>query len=276
MRVTLSISQLAVALLSLTPVASAMSWPEWLPEPDALVVRQATSASATPTSDKTAKSDATPTSATKKVITTNLNTGGVTETGSNKNSTKTKSGNSKHTLYNPQDPAGAVVMKTPSITQGTQMYKIGDFVTWGWNYTNLQGTPTAVDVLVSCSKATQTWTLTQNMTFATAGSFTWDTGAYQETAIASPLLVEQYTLLIHDSDGPITATPEPGYLSPFSGFLFGLYTPRPYTPLGEWKCVTCSAGVSDMERRALGGAVAMSVLTVLSFTWFVGGIGALL
>jgi hypothetical protein len=169
------------------------------------------------------------------------------------------------------DPAGNVVMVTPAITMGSQLYKIGDYVTWGWNYTNLQGPPTAIDVLVSCSKASNTWTLTQNMTFATEASYTWDTNAYQQTAIQSPLLTEEYTLLIYDAESSVSATAEAGYLAPYSGFRFGLYVPKPYTPLGEWKCVTCSAGVSDMDRRALGAALIMSVVTVLSFTWFVTG-----
>lgn len=179
-------------------------------------------------------------------------------------------------MFDPQLPAGGVVMMTPAITEGSQLYKIGDYITLGWNYTGLKATPTAVDVLVSNSNAVQTWTLTRNMTFATKGSFTWDTNQYSKTAVASPLLVDQYTLLIHDSDGAMTATPEAGYLAPFSGFIFGLYTPKPYTPLSEWQCSACSAAVSDMERRALGGALAMSIITVLSFTWFVGGFGALL
>jgi len=213
------------------------------------------------------------------VIQTNLNTGGITQTGSNTagaTGNNTRTSPPRKTMFNPVEPAGGVVMQTPAITQGTQLYKIGDHITLGWNYTNLQGTPTAVDVLVSCSKAAQTWTLTQNMTFTTKGAFTWDTAAYQSANVGKPLPIEQYTLIIHDSDGSITSTPESGYLAPFTGFRFGLYTPRAYTPLGEWKCATCSAAMSDMERRALGGAVAMSIVTVLSFTWFVGGFGALL
>lgn len=219
--------------------------------------------------------------ASRSIISTNLNTGGLPSAtghdgdGEKSNSTKTTSKSSKHTMFNEQDPAGSVVMVTPAATMGTQLYKIGDYVTWGWNYTNLQGPPTAVDVLVSCSKASNTWTLTQNMTFETEASYTWDTNKYQKTAIQSPLLTEEYTLVIYDAESSVSATGEAGYLAPFTGFTFGLYAPQAYTPLGEWKCVTCSAGVSDLDRRAIGAAVAMSVVTVLSFTWFVAGMGAL-
>lgn len=178
-------------------------------------------------------------------------------------------------MFPAQDPAGAVVMVTPAPTyQATQLYKIGDHITWGWNYTNLQGTPTAIDVYVSCSTVSATWTLTQNMTFNTKGSYTWDTGEYQATAVSNPLIVEQYTLVIIDSDSSITATAEAGYLGPYSGFKFGLYTPRPYVDEDQgWQCATCSAALGAVERRAVGAAVAMSVVTVLSFTWFVAGFG---
>jgi len=181
-------------------------------------------------------------------------------------------------MYNPQDPAGGVAMLTPAVTAGYQLYKLKhEFVTFAWNYTNLQGTPTAVDVLVSCSKAAQTWTLTQNMTFATPGAYTWDLDKFQEENIKSQLPTEQYTLIIHDSDSAITDQPEPGYLAPFTGLVFGLYEPRAPTPLSDWKCASCVSGaVSAMEARALGGVLAMGAVTVLSFTWFVGGFAALL
>jgi hypothetical protein len=163
-------------------------------------------------------------------------------------------------------------MLTPAASLGTPLYKIGDFVTWGWNYTDLQATPTAIDIVVSCKSATRSWTLTSNMTFPTSGSYTWDTKV-QQTAVESPLLTEQYTLLIYDSNKGLSATPTPGYLNTFNSFTFGMYTPRPYTPLGEWNCATCSAAVSDLDRKALGFALSMSLITVLSFTWFVTGFG---
>lgn len=210
------------------------------------------------------------------MITTNLNTGGMSTSAPSGTAKGNSTSKPTHTVYNDEDPAGSVVMITPAATLGTQLYKIGDFVTWAWNYTNLQGPPTAIDVLVSCSTASNTWTLTQNMTFATEGAFTWDTGAYQHTAVASPLLTEEYTLIIFDADSSISATAEAGYLAAFDGFVFGMYTPQPYTPLSDWQCATCSAAVSDMDKRALGFALTMSIITVLSFTWFVTGIGGLL
>lgn len=166
-------------------------------------------------------------------------------------------------------------MITPQTTDGTAYYRIGETITWAWNYTSLQGTPTAIDVLVSCSVATETWTLTQNMTFETLGSYTWDTNQYSQTAVASPLLTEEYTLIIYDADSSISATTEPGYLSVYDSFIFGMYTSRPYSNLSEWKCVTCSAANSNLDSQALKFAVGMATITVLSFTWFVTGFGGL-
>ncbi len=163
-------------------------------------------------------------------------------------------------------------MITPAATAAMQLYKIGDFVTWGWNYTNLQATPTAIDLLASCSFASRTFTLTQNMTFQTHGSYTWDTGAFQSDNVASPLLTEEYTLILYDAESSVSATAEAGYLGTFEGFTFGLYATQSYTPLADgWTCATCSGAMSDMEKRAVGFALTMSIITVLSFTWFVTG-----
>lgn len=215
---------------------------------------------------------------------TNLNTGGITKTDSDSDSvtgTIRATGNStrtrapKKTTFDPQDPAGGVVMVTPAITAGTQLYKISDYVTWGWNYTNLQANPTAIDLYIKCSKVPQPWTLTQNMSWAEVGSYTWDTADFSAKQSETPLLTEQYTLVIADADGGISATPEAGYLAPYSGFSFGLYYKQNYQDTDEgWQCASCSGAVSGLDSRAVGVAVVMSAITVLSFTWFVAGFGA--
>ena len=197
----------------------------------------------------------------------------MTSTGksSKKSSEKTSS---KKTKFASTDSTGSVVMLTPTSTS-TTLYKIGDFVTFGWNYTNLQAEPSGIDIAVSCSLASQSWILTQNMSFATAGRFTWDTKAYQTQNIQSPLLVDYYTIMIYDAAAGVSETASPGYLAPYTaGATFGMYTGQGYTPLGEWTCATCNGAISPMERRFLGGAVVMSILTVLTFTWFVAGVGA--
>ncbi|KAL2129495.1 hypothetical protein VTI74DRAFT_7682 [Chaetomium olivicolor] len=297
MKSPLSAGHLAVALLSLSPVVSALSWPRWLPDVDTLVVRRDDSSSQgedspspTPTPTSSAKKNGDDSSDAQTAtsggplepITTNLNTGGLTRTGK-ATGTGRMSGNGtttqapKKTEFNPQDPPGGIVMVTPAATAGYQLYKIGDFVTWGWNYTNVQGTPTAIDLYVKCSKVPSPWTVTQNMSFADPGSYTWDTKAFQSAHVVNPLLTEEYTLVVADADGGISATPEPGYLAPANGAVFGLYEPQEYHDNGDgYQCASCSGAMSGLDNRAVGVAVVMSAATVLSFTWFVAGVEALL
>ncbi|KAI1638867.1 hypothetical protein F4809DRAFT_222579 [Biscogniauxia mediterranea] len=291
-------SQLFTIALALAPHVLATAWPGWLPDIDSLVVRQdatttaestaqetgattATDASSTDDSTEETSADSTATSTANEPQTTNLNTGGITSTGTGSGTATGTKGTSKttsHKTYDAQDGAGGVAMITPATTDGTTLYRIDNTVpiTWVWNYTSLQGSPSAIDVMISCSTVSATWTLTQNMTFEPTATFTWDSNAFQESNIASPLVVEQYTLLIIDSDSSVSATAEPGYLAPYSGFQFGMYTSRPYTALGEWKCATCNAASGDLERTALGFAVTMSIITVMSFTWYVTGFAALI
>lgn len=286
--------QLAVCLSSFTPLTTA--WPSWLPELDSLVVRHPevirradSSATETASGSKATATKDSSDSETTNFNTANLNTavaetgtdtteGDATETGTNtgknsKTTKKNKSSKSTHTTYDAEDPAGGVSLQTPATTaQATPLYKIGDYVTFGWNYTSLQGTPTAIDVLISCSTVTETWTLTQNMTFATKVTYVWDTdkdGDVEE----KPLGVNLYTLIIKDSDASISDTADAGYLGTFSGLEFGLYTPQPYTPLSEWKCVGCSGANSLFNAQAFGFALTMSIITVATFTWFVTGLG---
>lgn len=204
-----------------------------------------------------------------------LNTAEASQTGK-ATGTNTKKGTTStptHTQFAPDSPVGGVQILTPATNvEPTVLYKIKDYVTLGWNYTSLQGTPTAIDVLVSCSSASATWTLTQNMTFATSVNYVWDTKKQADNP-NSPLLTEMYTLIVKDSDSAITAAPEPGYLGVYSGFKFGLYTAQPYTPYPEWTCPGCSDASSLFSHQALGLAVTMSAVTFLSFTWFVAGLG---
>ncbi len=172
-------------------------------------------------------------------------------------------------------------MATPAITDGSTFYKIENPtpITWVWNYTKVQADPTAIDVLVSVSNTNvkATWTLTQNMTFEEPqATFTWDTLKYQTEHVEKKLITEKYTLVIYDSDGNPTSNAEAGYLAPFNGFQFGLYTTLPYHNLSEWDCVTCSAASGDLDRKAIGFAVSMSAITILSFTWYVVGFAGLL
>ncbi|KAK4064266.1 uncharacterized protein Triagg1_9062 [Trichoderma aggressivum f. europaeum] len=273
MRPTATLMRLALCLSSAAPLVSA--WPGWLPDLDALVVRadkgseentaNPTSPTNPPNEEGNTAKPTQPSQSGKK--------GGSTKTddSSSKKTTATKSKTTHHTMFDAEAPPGNVVMQTPNVFAGSGLYKIGDYVTWGWNYTNILGTPTAIDVLISCSTVSETWTLTSNMTFKTSASYVWDSSV-QATDVVQPLPVAMYTLIIKDSDAAISTIPDPGYLGTFSSFTFGLYTPQPYVPFPEWHCDACNAALSKFDHHVLGFAITMGLVTVLSFTWFVSGL----
>lgn len=121
-------------------------------------------------------------------------------------------------------------MVTPNPIAQATYYKAGDYVTFAWNYTSLSVTPSAVDILASCSLNSYTYTIATNMTITNATqAVTWDTSL--ETGGSNPLLTATYTLIIYDAEKEISATPSAGYLDTYDQFTFGLYTPQPYTPL---------------------------------------------
>lgn len=179
-------------------------------------------------------------------------------------------------------------MLTPSALT-TTYYKIGQDITFVWNYTSLSVTPTAVDVVASCSANAQIYTLTSNMSAEATGTYIWDTGKYQASATV-PLLTATYTLFVYDANKALTDTATAGYLSSNIGYSFGMYSPQAYTPLGgespfiypepdprlttpEFKCATCSGAISDIQRQGIKFALGMAFITLASFTWFVGGLG---
>lgn len=207
------------------------------------------------------------------------NTTGNGNTASPTDPSKTASGNNNnknqtttaptHTTFAPDSPVGGVSIIVPAATAlGTPLYKIGDYVTFSWNYTSLLGTPTAVDVLASCTAARATWTLTANMSFATAVNYVWDTKVQQNDA-SQPLLTEQYSLIVKDSDIGMNDQPDPGYLGSYPALSFGLYARQYYVNLSDWKCPGCHASAAS---PAIGGqslkfATAMCLATVLGLGW---------
>ena len=120
-------------------------------------------------------------------------------------------------------------MITPSALAQTTYYKIGDYVSFAWNYTSLSITPSKVDVLVSCSANSATYTLKNNASFEKTGSVVWDTSP--DITGTAPLLTETYTLVIYDAQKAITDIPSAGKLGVSDDFTFGMYIPQKYTPL---------------------------------------------
>jgi hypothetical protein len=114
----------------------------------------------------------------------------------------------------------------------TTYYKIGDHVTLAWNYTSLSVTPSAVNVIASCSLNSAAYTLASNMSVKPTGAVTWDTSNYQATATL-PLLTASYTLYVYEVGKAITDVASAGHLGSTSQFIFGMYSPQPYTPLSS-------------------------------------------
>lgn len=144
------------------------------------------------------------------------------------------------TSVDPRLPPGGVSMITPD-PFSTSYYKIGQYVTFAWNYTSLSVTPSAVNVVASCSLNDATYTITTNMSVEETGSVTWDTGEYQASATV-PLLTATYTLIIYDASKPMDYIAKSGHLSSSNQLQFGMYLPQKYTPLngesGPWSIRT--------------------------------------
>ncbi|KAI9646687.1 hypothetical protein NHQ30_004684 [Ciborinia camelliae] len=297
MRAQRSFQLCSIILLCFSTFAAAWPWPRWLPEMDSLIVARAdasssssatasatattapkttTTATETGSDSSTDSKSATKTSSGTDKATTSgsKTTSGSSKSGSSNSTSSSRSGNS--TSYDATYPAGGISLLTPAATS-TAYFKIGDYVTFVWNYTSLEATPTAVNVMATCKANAQLYTIAMNQTVPSNATqaVTWDTGAYQSTAVGNPLLTETYTLIIYDAQSSITAASEPGYLSVYDTYAFGMYAPQPYTPLTDWVCATCSGALSDMEKKALKLMFGMGVVTVLSFTWFVTGLGVI-
>jgi len=174
-----------------------------------------------------------------------------------------------HSVINPVLPAGGVVMQTPAVSDGSQYYKIGDYVTFGWNYTSLLVSPTAVNVQVYCSASAQYYDVASNVSIDD-GTVVWNTSQYIENR-QIPFIQALYTLVIFDESNPgqATAAASAGYLEPYDRYSFAMYSPQPYTPLSSgFQCAVCS-GASDIAvvKMILG----LGLITSLSFTWFLFG-----
>jgi hypothetical protein len=178
--------------------------------------------------------------------------------------TKT-TGKPKTTSYDPRLPAGGITMVTPDVMAGSQFYKVGDWVTFAWNYTSVSVMPTAIDVLASCTANQATYTIAVNMS-AKQTEVLWDTGKQRDGQ--APFLTENYKLMIYDSDLSATAAPRPGYLGSFSAFTFGMYQPRPRVDLKDYECATCNGALSHFEKMTLMTMFLTTGTTVGSLVYF--------
>ncbi|KAL8832173.1 MAG: hypothetical protein Q9170_004990 [Blastenia crenularia] len=284
-----NLGRLLLAFFLFTSLSSAWPWPPSIQNLEGLMNRRANPESKSDTSPaETGKAQPTKVDSAAKTASKAVAASG-TGTSSSKNAAKTKSGSTKAAKtgaektkaaatktqsINPVLPPGGVNMITPSAQAAASYYKVSDYVTFAWNYTSLSVKPSKIDVFVSCQSNSATYTLLSNATFEPTASVVWDTKP--EASGTAPLLVETYTLVIHDASKDLTAIPQAGNLGAYQQFYFGMYTPRAYTALSEgWKCATCSGAMSTMELQTLKFMLGMCMITVLSFTWFAGGFGVL-
>ncbi|KAF2687011.1 hypothetical protein K458DRAFT_184440 [Lentithecium fluviatile CBS 122367] len=222
---------------------------------------------------KTTGSDKTTATNSDESKTTDKASGSGASTGS-KGATKTSSGKPKVTNFGDDVPAGGIAMVTPGVFDGTQYYKIGDWVHLAWNYTSLSMTPSAVDVLATCTANQATYTLAVNQSVKATGEVFWNTGTYKDDhPNGAELLTEMYTLMIYDSNTSVTAAAKPGYLSPYKTWTFGMYSPQPYTPWASFKCANCNAALSPFEQLTLKAIMLTSTTTIASLLYFTASFG---
>ncbi|KAG1848513.1 hypothetical protein DFJ58DRAFT_796142 [Suillus subalutaceus] len=139
-------------------------------------------------------------------------------------------------LVNGRAQPGIITITMPPI-QSESYYKIApsEYVTFGWNFSSLVVTPTALTVAaVGANGNTYPVGPTDGVIPGTAQSVVWYPYGYQTANPSLPLAQESYTLHIWAQGGP-SAFPSPGYLEPNSELEFAMYTPQAYTPLTSGK-----------------------------------------
>ncbi|KAL4932368.1 uncharacterized protein BDV17DRAFT_195087 [Aspergillus undulatus] len=224
---------------------------------------------ATPTADDEPDETATSTSSSDD-DSEETNTASVTSTKS-ADETKTTSHSNKTTSVDARLPPGGISMLTPA-SSSTTYYKIDEEITFVWNYTSLSITPSAINVVASCSLNDATYTIASNVSVEETQTVKWDTGKFNANATA-PLLTATYTLIVWDDSKDIDDSAKAGELSSQNRYYFGMYTPQPYENLTNFVCATCNGALSSVETLGLKMAVGMSLLTIVSFTWFAGTFG---
>jgi len=161
-------------------------------------------------------------------------------------------------------PAGEYVFTKPPATV-TSFYKIapGELITFGWNFTYVVATPTALTVSAKCQNGyTYPVGPSDGIIDGTATEVVWDVYAYQQAHPNTPLPQAQCNLMICDERG-FGAARRPGYLSPNTNVQFALYTPQAYVSLEDgWKCSVCSGATSLAAHPA---AISLLVTLMICF-----------
>lgn len=148
-----------------------------------------------------------------------------TITGSVNGNSSTPTSNSTLSTTNVVPPQPVMLSVTEPANEKNVLVKIGRNVTFGWKYLNAFGpnmTPKQINVQAQSLLNTEKYyDIALNCSGDTT-SVIWDS--------PTDIPVATYKLFIYDERG-ITAIPQNGRLSPFSGFQFKMYSPKPSVPL---------------------------------------------
>ncbi|QDS75548.1 hypothetical protein FKW77_005627 [Venturia effusa] len=262
--------QFLAAITSFSAVTQAWPWPD-SSERNAVMRRQDSSSADSSESNSATTTARTSPQTGSQSASESGSSASATDGGNSDSGNSTSTGTAAATTsYDSSGGLGSVVMVNPAALATSTYYKVGDYVTWGWNYTNVQATPTAVDLWAFCSAAKATYTLAMNMTYDEKGVYTWDTAAY---ATQAPQLgTNSYTLSIADAEIGMSGTKGAGYLNPVAMYTFAMYTPQPYVNATDWTCATCNSGAGSLTPKNTWSFLgATASITVLSFTWFATG-----
>ena len=185
-------------------------------------------------SSTTAPSSATGSSS-GTVSATGSSSGTASATGSSSGTASATATSSKVTI--PANAAPGQIVFTQPPLQSTSYYKIasGEYITFGWNFTQLYVTPTSLTLSAVCENG-NTYPIgpTDGIIPGNAQSVVWYPYGYQTANPTVPLAQASYTLHIWGNGGP-SAAATAGYLDDNSDLKFALYTPQPYTPLASGK-----------------------------------------
>lgn len=245
------LSIFSTLLILIIPFISAWPWPIELPEAGALVARQNSNSgrrirtenekliltwlaaqptqTQAPSSSQVSSSASQSNSGSNQPSSTNSNSnsnsnsqtasitglvsGGSSSVGSATRASGTNYKNSTLSAIDPRDPPGGVSMITPAATDGMTFVKVGNYVTFKWNYTrldlpkDLQGdivltwlrsllrAPSYIDVIATNTVNSQTYTIASNQTWQSTQAITWDTGSWTQTTDL-PFVIATYTLMV--------------------------------------------------------------------------------
>jgi hypothetical protein len=161
------------------------------------------------------------------------------------------------------DPAGGVSMISPNPVSAVSYFKLlsASPITFSWTLTSLIASPSALTIQAywyalcrgTRKRAVMFLTMTPTVVIISsqnaitydvtpptgipAGdtSYVWNPAVSQQAPGAPVFAVASYTLRVFDNRG-FAVAPSAGYLSPYAGTVFGLYSPAPYTPLASGPC----------------------------------------